>query len=65
MTNCSRGAREVNADTRQFPPRQAFIDATAVPSPEFVLQSDIQPRMEACSECASFPHISLGQMSVW
>jgi hypothetical protein len=25
--------------------------------------SDIRPRMDACSECASFPNISVGQTS--
>jgi hypothetical protein len=33
-------------------------------SAEIVLRSDIQPRMEACGECASFPHTSLGRMPV-
>ena len=28
------------------------------------VRSDIQPRVEACSECVSFPHTSLGQTPV-
>jgi hypothetical protein len=31
-------------------------------SAKIVVRSDIQPRMEACSKCASFPHTSLGPM---
>jgi hypothetical protein len=34
----------------------------ALPVAKLALRSDIQPRVEACVECVSFPHISLGQI---
>jgi hypothetical protein len=43
-------------DTIQIRRQPPFTAPLSARTSEFSLQSDIQPRMEACGECASFPH---------
>jgi hypothetical protein len=51
------------ANLRQSEPIRLQPTALAF-SLKNVNRSDIQPRMEACGECDSFPHISQGQIPV-